>query len=283
MCDVLLVRSYKTLPPCMTALPKQAQADLIHLEMPHLIRDKVSLFYISEGQGPPVLLLHGWACDSQDFIFQIPSFKDLGYQIIAFNSRGNGRSSSPSESSPEQLRAEKTGDDAVVLLKHLNITAPAIVVGHSLGCHVASLIAVRPPELAKALILISPMYYNPAVQYSVFCAMIEDGKARQVLEPIFSSTIGPEWLKTWHRMRPFGTPEWIVHQTGYHNSLEPVYLTWETGRTFWPTRRIAPRLAVFPDDTNLAKERDLGIGDRDRLVQEPGRFNAIVKDWLFAI
>lgn len=293
MRGVLPVRSYKTLLPRMDFLPKQAQVDLIHLMMPHLVRDNVSLFYVSEGQGPPVLFLHGWACDSQDFIFQIPFFKALGYQIIAFDYRGNGRSSLPPESSPEQLRAEVTSDDAVALLKHLNITEPAIVVGHSLGCLVASLIAVRSPKLVKALILISPMYYNPAARYSAFCAMMEHERARQVLEPIFSSTVGPEWLKTWHRMRLLGTPEWVVYQTGYQNSLEPAYCTWETGRTFWPTRRMAPRLVVFSDDTNLAKERELGVGDKDRLellaaghwlfVQEPDHFNALVQDWLSAI
>ncbi|KAM0424575.1 hypothetical protein ACHAPT_010294 [Fusarium lateritium] len=261
--------------------------------MPHLIRDHISLFYISEGQGPPVLLLHGWACDSQDFIFQIPFFKALGYQVIAFDSRGNGRSSVPPESSPEQLRAEVTCDDAAALLQHLGVTEPAIVVGHSLGCLVASLLAVRSPKLVKALVLISPMYFNPAARYSSFCAMMEGGNVYQVLEPIFSSTVGPEWLKIWHRMRLLGTPEWVVYQTGYQNSLEPAYCTWEMGRTFWPASRVAPRLVVFPDDVNLNKEKELGVGDSDRLelldaghwlfVQDSDGFNAIIKDWLSTI
>ncbi|RTE84726.1 hypothetical protein BHE90_000739 [Fusarium euwallaceae] len=160
--------------------------------MPHLVRDNVSLFYVPEGQVPPVLFLHGWTCDSQDFIFQIPFFKALGYQVIAFDSRGNGRSSLPPESSPEQLRAEVTSDDVVALLQHLDITEPAIVIVHSLGCLVASLLAVRSPKLVKALVLVSPMNYNLVARYSEFCAMMEVGKARQVLEPVFSFTVGPE-------------------------------------------------------------------------------------------
>lgn len=107
--------------------------------MPFFQRDEALIFYIVEGTGPTILLLHGWACDLLDWQYQVPFLHSLGYQTIAFDSRGHGASSVPPEDCSEQLRAEVTADDAVALLSHLGVTS-AILLSHSAGALVASII-----------------------------------------------------------------------------------------------------------------------------------------------
>lgn len=264
--------------------------------MPHLQRDDATISYFSEGQGQPVLFIHGWACDSQDFIFQIPFFRSRGYRTIAFDARGHGRSSIPSVSNPGELRPEITADDAAALLRHLGITAetPALVVGHSLGCMVASLLSIRAPDLVRGLVLVDPMYYQTAEAHVGFMQVLAAEGAHALLARIFS-TISvteetPEWMKTWHRMRLYGTPEWVVYQTAYQkNEVEPAIGNWEVWQEVL-ARRTCPRLVVLKDELNLAKERGLGVRECDRLevingghwlhVQAAGRFHEIVADWL---
>lgn len=86
--------------------------------MPCFQRDKASIFYVVEGIGPVILLLHGWACESLDWQYQILFLHSLGYQTIAFDARGHGASSVPPKEDAEQLKAEITAGDAVALLGH---------------------------------------------------------------------------------------------------------------------------------------------------------------------
>ncbi|KAF4451688.1 alpha beta hydrolase [Fusarium austroafricanum] len=111
----------------------------------------------------------------------ISCFKSLGYRVITFDVWGHGRSSVPPETSPEQLRPEVTSDDTVALLHSLDISEPCIVVAHSLGCLIASLLSVRSPDVVKALILAGPLYYQQVAQLTVFYDMMKGGNARQIL------------------------------------------------------------------------------------------------------
>ena len=50
--------------------------------------DDVELFFTDEGKGTPVLFVHGWACDSNDWIWQIASFMS-NHRVIAVDLRGH--------------------------------------------------------------------------------------------------------------------------------------------------------------------------------------------------
>ncbi|HEX6458091.1 MAG TPA: alpha/beta hydrolase [Thermoleophilaceae bacterium] len=101
------------------------------------------------GNGPPVLLLHGWMFPSDLNWFRVyKPLADAGYRVLALDHRGHGRG----------LRADEpftlTGcaSDAAALLKELDL-APAIVVGYSMGGPIASLMARDHPEAVAALVL----------------------------------------------------------------------------------------------------------------------------------
>ncbi|KAI1303871.1 Alpha/Beta hydrolase protein [Xylaria venustula] len=258
----------------------------------HFIRDKSSIFYVVEGTGPAVLLLHGWACDSLDWQYQIPFLHSLGYQTIAFDARGYGASSVPPEDESEQLKAEVTAEDAVTLLAHLGVTS-AILLSHSAGASVASIIAARNPAFVKANIMIDPEHYREHDSRGQFIEALradaQETLIRTLLRSYSEST--PEWLKTWHRYRILRTPPHVIYQSlRVKSENRDSVACWDSAR-IWMKERKGPRLVILRDETNLEKERSLGLSSEDRIVVFQGaghwmhvleteRFNNLVKEWL---
>src|SRR5699024_7475189 len=92
------------------------------------ISHDVSLFYTKHGEGgPPILLVHGWACDSDDWIWQIPDLAKR-HTVYAVDLRGHGHSSVPREG----YRGTDYANDLSRLIAALGC-GPVVVVGHSLG------------------------------------------------------------------------------------------------------------------------------------------------------
>ncbi|KAI1318142.1 Alpha/Beta hydrolase protein [Xylariaceae sp. FL0255] len=263
--------------------------------MPFFNHDRANLFYIVEGTGPAILLIHGWTCDLLDWQYQVPYLQSLGYQTIAFDARGHGASSIPPKNDPEQLSAETAADDAIALLTHLKVTS-AILISHSAGALTASVMAVRAPDVVRANIMIDPEHYHDEKACIEFAAALA-GDAHAVVTNALSrsySQTTPEWLKTWHRHRILRTPAHVISEsqrikTGTKGALG----IWEVAQV-WMRERKGPRLVVLRDETNLEKERSLGLSDKDRVVVFEGsghwmhilevdRFHALLKDWLATV
>lgn len=111
--------------------------------------DGVKIHYIVEGQGEPVLLIHGFTANIQ-MQWGLPGIiKALSsdYQVIALDNRGHGRSGKPHD--PKQYGVNMV-EDAVRLLDHLKIKQ-AHVVGYSMGGFITGkLIADHPERLISA-------------------------------------------------------------------------------------------------------------------------------------
>jgi pimeloyl-ACP methyl ester carboxylesterase len=103
----------------------------------------------SGGDGPCVLLLHGWmfASDSNWW----PVYDDLiaaGLRVLALDHRGHGRGLR----STEPFTLEACALDAAALVDHLRC-GPVTVVGYSMGGPVAELLARERPGVVRALVL----------------------------------------------------------------------------------------------------------------------------------
>ncbi|KNG44927.1 alpha/beta hydrolase [Stemphylium lycopersici] len=124
--------------------------------------DDLKIFYTLHGElsNPPLVLIHGWTCDSLDWSFTIPALIQK-YYVIVFDLRGHGHSSAP-ESITYTIK--DFAEDAVALLQHVSITKGVLVMGHSVGGVVASAITALHPDIFRGLVAIAEHVVDKILQ-----------------------------------------------------------------------------------------------------------------------
>jgi pimeloyl-ACP methyl ester carboxylesterase len=109
----------------------------------------VRLRYTVTGDGPPVLLVHGFAVNIEFNWLGVIEDLARDYRVVAFDCRGHGKSGKPHD--PGQYGRQMV-DDAVRLLDHLAIER-AHVVGYSMGSLIAGRVAAYHPDRVASLVL----------------------------------------------------------------------------------------------------------------------------------
>jgi epoxide hydrolase A/B len=94
----------------------------------------IELFLLEQGQGPLVVLCHGWPELSYSWRHQISAIADAGFHVVAPDMRGYGRSSAPVDIAAYSIF--DTVGDMVGLVTALGETR-AVIVGHDWGAPVA--------------------------------------------------------------------------------------------------------------------------------------------------
>ena len=103
----------------------------------------------SGGEGPPVLLVHGWMFPSDlNWLHAYRPLREAGYRVLAMDLRGHGRGLR----SREPFRLADCADDAAALLEAIG-APPALVVGYSMGGPVTQLLARRHAERVAGIVL----------------------------------------------------------------------------------------------------------------------------------
>lgn len=104
-----------------------------------------------EGEGPPVLLVHGSASDMRTWEPQMEPLA-VGHQVLAYSRRYHRPNAEIAEGSDYSM-AEQV-DDLVALIDSLD--APVLLVGHSYGGVLALLATLRLSTKVQALVLEEP-------------------------------------------------------------------------------------------------------------------------------
>ncbi len=110
--------------------------------------DGVKIHYVIEGEGEPVLLIHGYnASHFSNWVMPgaVGTLKK-DYQVIAIDNRGHGKSDRPEN---KEAYGENMVDDAVRLLDHLGIES-AHVVGYSMGGMITMKMMVDHPDRVRS-------------------------------------------------------------------------------------------------------------------------------------
>jgi pimeloyl-ACP methyl ester carboxylesterase len=115
--------------------------------------DGVRIAYIDEGEGEPILLIHGFASNvTANWIDPgwVRALTEAGRRVIAFDNRGHGRSEKLYD--PGRYGAPLMAEDARRLLDHLGI-ARADVMGYSMGARIATFLVLAHRERVRSAIL----------------------------------------------------------------------------------------------------------------------------------
>jgi pimeloyl-ACP methyl ester carboxylesterase len=108
----------------------------------------IEIFLLEQGEGPLVLLCHGWPELSYSWRHQIPALAAAGFRVAAPDMRGFGRTSAPAEIDAYSI-LDNVGD-MVALVAALG-QKQAVIVGHDWGAPVAWHAAMFRPDVFTAV------------------------------------------------------------------------------------------------------------------------------------
>ncbi len=121
--------------------------------MPTFSHGSVEIAYLDEGQGDPIILIHGFASSKDVNWFQTSWFttlKGAGRRVIALDNRGHGQSAKLYD--PADYHTLKMASDVRALMAHLSIRR-ADVMGYSMGARITAFLALESPELTRTIVL----------------------------------------------------------------------------------------------------------------------------------
>ncbi|KAK7906497.1 alpha/beta-hydrolase [Apiospora marii] len=258
------------------------------------VADGANIYYSLEGpeDGIPVLLLHGWVCDQNDWALQFPFLVSLGFRVIAMDYRGHGHSSVTdvvTKFDPVTL-----AEDAAALLEHLGVHGSsssngsnsngngnhssndgqqAIVMGHSIGALVAHQLALRHAPFVRGAVLVDAAYtLTPPIMTHVV-QMLESADPPEqaavgatdffAMGGMYLAEHGtPAWLAPSHQRRAWAMEPRVIIETfrqmrAHLGESGAAYLA-RTGRAAG-----VPRLVTNAAEGNLGIEREAGGAEEE--------------------
>lgn len=179
----------------------------------NIFQNPDSTHFVAEGEGAPVILLHGMAASLHDWVHLIPALTQAGYRAYALDLLGHGDSPKPHE--PQKYRFDALYTHLVDWIESLALNQSPTLIGHSLGGYLSLKYALDHPQAVRGLVLVNPFYAH--------------------------NQISP-WLRLLNRRPALGaralqlTPERVIHSIA---SLEP------TSRRYFPPQTRSRKAADY--------------------------------------
>jgi pimeloyl-ACP methyl ester carboxylesterase len=121
--------------------------------MPSFHNGAVEIACLDEGEGDPIILVHGFASSKNvNWVYPawVSELRKNGRRVIAIDLRGHGESGKLYE--PEQYGIEILAGDVIALLDHLKLER-ADIMGYSLGSRITAVLAHSQPTRLRSAIL----------------------------------------------------------------------------------------------------------------------------------
>ncbi|WP_427888560.1 alpha/beta fold hydrolase [Kribbella sp. GL6] len=125
--------------------------------------DGFRLAYDRYGEGPAVVLLHGWPGDRTDYRLLAPMLVERGCEVVVPDLRGFG-ASDRSDPDPLQYGAAAQARSVLALVAELGLDRP-VLAGYDIGSRIAQQIARTSPESVEGLVIAPPL---PGIGKRVF-------------------------------------------------------------------------------------------------------------------
>jgi 2-succinyl-6-hydroxy-2,4-cyclohexadiene-1-carboxylate synthase len=164
-------------------------------------------FYQEQGEGPPLLLLHGFTGSAANWCEQLLPFA-AQHRVLTIDLPGHGRTSSPP--TPDRYTMQAVCKDLISIFEILNLSALNLL-GYSMGGRLALYVAATQPAFLHSLILESASPGLEAIDQRL--ARIEsDERLANEIEAYGISA----FVERWQRLPLFATQERMPKEKRNH-------------------------------------------------------------------
>lgn len=143
--------------------------------------------YVQQGSGTPVVLIHGIAASLHDWDDLVPALAGHGYASYALDLLGHG--DSPKLDS-RLYQMDWVFEHFFQWMRSLRLTEPAVLIGHSLGGHVALEYARRVSAWTRGLILVDPFYSPSQLPF-----LVRKTYSRPRLSELLLGKVSERWFR----------------------------------------------------------------------------------------
>ena len=183
----------------LLAIPAARADDLLdQVEHGHADSNGVKIHYAAMGEGPLMVLIHGFPDFWYSWRKQMPALAEA-YKVVAIDQRGYNDSGQPE--GQENYSLDRLAEDVTAVVKHHG-AEKAVIVGHDWGGMVAWWTAMFHPEIVDRLIVLNlphpkclsrELVTNPAQQrMSNYARQFQKDGFHEVLNPTFLSMMVSE-------------------------------------------------------------------------------------------
>ena len=156
----------------------------------------VSLAGESDGEGAPILLLHGLTATRRYVVHGSRTLPRRGLRAVSYDARGHG-ASDPAPGGEGYAYEALVGDLGRLLDQEVG-ERRAVLAGHSMGAHTLAAFALGAPERVAAIVAIGPAYNGAAADEAELAAWdrLADGLERGGVEGFieaYEPGLEPEW------------------------------------------------------------------------------------------
>jgi N-formylmaleamate deformylase len=238
----------------------------------------VTLHVLRGGHGTPLLFAHGISDSAACWLPIASQLAADGYELVAYDARGHGRSSKPERDYAIATLAE----DLAGLVAALGLERP-VLIGHSMGAETSFTAAALHPGLARALVLEDPPWredpaFDHGAQLAEIAAWIRATHTRTLAELIAAERASsPRWsdaeLQPWAEAKHQAVPQ-VAERYAAHAGTYKALL----GRVTCPTLLITGDPAAGAIVSAVAAARAIAVLPNGQVAHIPRAGHSIRRD-----